>query len=135
MQIRLTDPTLATNASRWGRFLPYHMTWHANTTHRPHPRYKHKSVGLFFIIYFFHVSRWVLRQQQTVCRPTKMGPNNAKCIVWAISKFFPSFSHVLLILIIKIRLLLMFLTDGWLTDGRDDDNRPKRRVCRRLGQY
>ena len=38
---------------------------------------------------------------------------------------FLSFFHVLLILIIKFRLLLMFLTDGWLTDGRNDENGPK----------
>ena len=48
---------------------------------------------------------------------------------------FLSFFHVLLILIIKFRLLLMFLTDGWLTDGRNDENGPKRRICRRLGHY
>ena len=48
---------------------------------------------------------------------------------------FLSFFHVLLILIIKFRLLLMFLTDRWLTDGRNDENGPKRRICRRLGHY
>ena len=122
MQIRLTDPTLATNASRWGCFLPYDMTACKYDSQTP-PSLQTRVGGVVFYQYLFHANRWVvLRQQQTVCRPTKTGPNDAFGVVWAISKFFPSFSHVLSILIIKFRLLLMFLMDGWVTDGRDDEN-------------
>ena len=67
------------------------------------PCYKRESEGLFFIITAYKTKhdgpalatnasrRVVLRQQQTVCRPAKTGPNDAFGVVWAISKFFPFF--------------------------------------------
>ena len=83
-------------------YISYRLQY-TETTHRPHPHYKRKSEGSFFIITAYktkrdgptlatNASRWVvLRQQQMVCRPTKTGPNDAFGVVWAISKFFPFF--------------------------------------------
>ena len=101
-----TPPSLQTQVGGVVSYLMtwrHDMTWHENMTHRPHPRYKRESEGLFFIITAYKTKRdgptfatnaswWVvLRQQQTVCRPMKTGPNDAFGVVWAISKFFPFF--------------------------------------------
>ena len=57
-----------------------------NHTTTTHPRYKRKSVGRFY----------VTMHQYTTGRlaTTRTGPNDARCVVWAIGEFFflfPSF--------------------------------------------
>ena len=120
MQIRPTDPTLATNMSRRGCFLSLQLTRQSVTD----PPSLQMRVGGSF-----------LDNSRRSADPWKRAQMTHLASFGPLVSSFLSFFHVLLILIIKFRLLLMFLTDGWLTDGRDDENGPKRRICRRLGHY
>ena len=153
-------------------FYIFYRLQYMETTHRPHPRYKHESVGLFLTlqrddmqnnpqtppslqtrvggVVFYHyslqnvtdppslqmrVGGLFLDNSRLSADPRKRAQTTHLASFGPLVSSFLSFFNVLLILIIKFRLLLMFLTDGWLTDGRDDENGPKRRISRRLGHY
>jgi hypothetical protein len=66
----------------------------------------------------------------------KMGPNDARRVVWAIGTCLIFFFHVSLILtsgFCSIFVLLVFLKDGEVRLGGDDKNGPKRLQMCRLG--
>jgi hypothetical protein len=56
---------------------------------------------------------------------TKTGPNDASCVVWAISKFFFSFFRVLLSLTIVFKYYLYFSCKVRVREGSDNENGPK----------
>jgi hypothetical protein len=60
----------------------------------------------------------------------KTGPNDAKCVVWAIRK---SFSYLFCVLFLLMTVFRNYLSTGRLREGGDYENGPKRRQTRRLG--
>jgi hypothetical protein len=63
----------------------------------------------------------------------KTGPNDASSVVWVICKFFFPLFRALLSLNTIFRCFLCFEGTGWLMEGGDVENGPKRRKSRRLG--
>jgi hypothetical protein len=70
-------------------------------------------------------------------RTTKKGPDDARRVVWALSrfffKFFPCFLYTNSWFCVFFRFYLRSKSPGRATMGGDDDKGPKRRQTRRLG--
>ena len=97
-----------------------------------------------FFFFSFLFSYYLLLQIGTTCvlkgrkgswepAMTNTGPNDALCVVWAISEFFFFFLSYFLILTITYRSYMSFKGSERVMGAGDDENGPKRRFVRRLG--
>ena len=75
------------------------------------------NVFLVYIVCKLQSKQQAVRWKATA---TKTGPNDARHIVWAISKLFFSFFHVVPILTTTFRYYMWFKKKEWPREGIDD---------------